>query len=473
MNGDALLAIGELAQRTGIPVKTIRYWSDRGLMPPAGRSPAGYRLYDGEAAARLDLIRTLRALGVGLDSVRGVLDRETTFPEVAAAHAEALAVQIRALRLRHAVLTAAAESAAAPEELEELHRLATLPEAERHRLVDDFLATVLTPDGEPPTPFAPLAASLRPELPAEPTPEQIRAWAELAGLVRENGFRASLRGMADEYGAEHPASVPPRADIVAVACDLAGPALAAGTDPAAPEAAAVADALAAHQATLLGRPDGPDLRHRLAARLERAADPCWERYLRLLAVVNGWPAPESRSPALAWSVQALRTLRTDTLVLRPWRDEDAPAVASAHRGDPALRRWATHRMEDDPAALDWIHAQRDAWTEETRHAFAVAEPGPEGALLGGVVLKRPGEVGYWTAPEARGRSVAPRALAALTAWAFTALAPHAPDRLELLHQADNTASCRVAEKCGYPLTHHLPPAPPAYPEEGHVHVRER
>lgn len=73
------------------------------------------------------------------------------------------------------------------------------------------------------------------------------------------------------------------------------------------------------------------------------------------------------------------------------------------------------------------------------------------------------EVGYWTAAHARGRTVAPRALRALTNWALTAFPGDGPKRLELLHQVDNTASCRVAQKCGYELITVLPAAPPAYP----------
>jgi hypothetical protein len=45
MDGDTLFTIGELARRTGLRVKTIRFSSDTGIVAPAERSPAGYRLY--------------------------------------------------------------------------------------------------------------------------------------------------------------------------------------------------------------------------------------------------------------------------------------------------------------------------------------------------------------------------------------------------------------------------------------------
>jgi DNA-binding transcriptional MerR regulator len=55
MSTDAeLFSIGQLAARTGLTSRTIRFWSDAGLVPPAGRSAGGYRLYDAEAVARLD-----------------------------------------------------------------------------------------------------------------------------------------------------------------------------------------------------------------------------------------------------------------------------------------------------------------------------------------------------------------------------------------------------------------------------------
>ena len=54
MDGDDHFTIGELARRTGLSVRTIRFYSDAGVVPPSGRSPAGYRLYDTEALARLE-----------------------------------------------------------------------------------------------------------------------------------------------------------------------------------------------------------------------------------------------------------------------------------------------------------------------------------------------------------------------------------------------------------------------------------
>lgn len=139
MDGDTLYSIGELARRTGLTVKTIRFYSDRGIVTPTDRSPAGYRLYNIDAVARLDLVRTLRELGLDLPTIRKVVDRELSLPEAAATHAEALAVQIRVLRLRRAVLMAVAERGSTPEETELMHRLAQLSEDERRRLIGDFL----------------------------------------------------------------------------------------------------------------------------------------------------------------------------------------------------------------------------------------------------------------------------------------------------------------------------------------------
>lgn len=201
MDSDALYSIGELSRRTGLTVKTIRFYSDQGIVPPAGRSPAGYRLYGADALARLGLVRTLRDLGLDLATVRTVLDQEASVAEVAAAHADALDVQIRTLRLRRAVLRAVAGGGPTTMEMDLMHRLATLSRAEQHRLVRGFIdAAFPGPHSNPE--FVTLMRSVMPELPDDPTPEQVEAWAELAGLCQDEDFRAAIRRTAEEQAQE-------------------------------------------------------------------------------------------------------------------------------------------------------------------------------------------------------------------------------------------------------------------------------
>ncbi|MFI7421278.1 MerR family transcriptional regulator [Nonomuraea sp. NPDC049684] len=306
MDGGTLYTIGDLARRTGLPVRTIRFYSDRGIVPPVERSPAGYRLYDAAAAARLDLVRTLRDLGVDLVTVRKVVDRELTLAQVAAAHAEALAVRIRTLRVRRAVLTAVARRGSGPEEMELMHRLAGLSEDERRRLVGDFLDAAV-PDAGPG--LAGIRASLTPELPDDAEPEQVEAWLELAELMADPSFRAKLHDLTAGHARDRAAGQGEGVlrDAVSRGVGAARKALAAGVDPAAPESAPVVAAVAGEYASLLGSPDDAGLRRRLLARLTAADDPRRDRYLRLLAVVNAWPPPDPSAPALDWLITALRT----------------------------------------------------------------------------------------------------------------------------------------------------------------------
>ncbi len=307
MDGDTLYSIGDLARRTGLTVKAIRFYSDRGIVPPTTRNPAGYRLYGIDAVARLDLVRTLRELGLDLATIRKVVDREISLPEVAAAHAEALAVQIRMLRLRRAVLTAVAKRGSTPEEMDLMHKLAKLSEDERRRLIGGFLDTAfggLDANAE----FVGIRRSMTPELPDNPDAEQVEAWVELAELSQDPEFRASMRRMAEQHAADRAQGGNRfvRRDAAAVVHVHVGPALVASIDPASPQTDPVVAAVTAEYAHVLGRPDDVNLRRRLLTRIETANDPRRERYLQLLSVINGWSAPESLAPVFDWFIRALR-----------------------------------------------------------------------------------------------------------------------------------------------------------------------
>jgi RimJ/RimL family protein N-acetyltransferase len=139
-------------------------------------------------------------------------------------------------------------------------------------------------------------------------------------------------------------------------------------------------------------------------------------------------------------------LRDGELVLRPWHEQDAPAVYAACQ-DPEIPRWIPaipqpYREED---ALRFV---RGAWRADPGHQFAVAE---NGVLVGAIgmtvnVENRVGHIGYWCAREARRRGVTTRALRRISRWGLDELAL---GRLELITDPDNVASQRVAEKVGF------------------------
>ncbi|WP_232021531.1 MerR family transcriptional regulator [Pseudonocardia autotrophica] len=301
------LTIGLLARRTGVSVRTIRFWSDEGLVP-SDRSVSGHRVYDAAAVARLDLVRTLRELGLGLDDVRSVLSRRRGVGEVAQAHVRALESRIRELKAQRAVCVLLARSGSSgptdPIEPDErtvtlMNDLARLSVTQRQNLIDEFVTETFA-GTDPDAPGAGIAAGMRAlpsELPDDPTPEQVGAWVELAELVADPGFRARCREMAvagSDATAEHRQLDP------AAVIEHAGRAEAAGIDPASAEGAAV----------LARIPDvdglGPAERIRTAETIELFSDRRVERYWTLLGTLNGWPAREPAIPAFEWVARALR-----------------------------------------------------------------------------------------------------------------------------------------------------------------------
>jgi DNA-binding transcriptional MerR regulator len=71
-----MLTIGQLAAYTGVTVRAIRHYHQRGLLAEPGRDASGYRRYDGRAAVELIRIKTLAEAGVPLARIRDLLDAE-------------------------------------------------------------------------------------------------------------------------------------------------------------------------------------------------------------------------------------------------------------------------------------------------------------------------------------------------------------------------------------------------------------
>ncbi|MFE9769176.1 MerR family transcriptional regulator [Streptomyces sp. NPDC005808] len=299
-DGTGLFTIGELARSTGLSVRTIRYWSDEGALPPVARSTGGYRLYDAASVARLQLIRTLRELGLGLNDVRRVLAGETTVAEVAATHVAALDAQIRSLKVTRAVLSTVARRGSTAEETTLMNKLARLSAAERKRITDDFMEEAFAGlDTADPDIRTRIRFGIA-ELPEDPTPAQVDAWVELAEMLQDLGFRARMRKMIEFNAADRGPEVPAGTSLwfMSRLVQLAVEARERGVAPESPEAEEVLVAL-------LGNAD----RAAVLERLESAAQVEVARFRELNALVRGTEPLSAHREEFAWVVAALRAGR--------------------------------------------------------------------------------------------------------------------------------------------------------------------
>jgi DNA-binding transcriptional MerR regulator len=290
------LTIGQVARRVGVSARTVRFWSDEGLVEPVGRTPSGYRIYTADAVARLDLVRSLRELGLGLPAVRELVERRRTVAEIAAEHVHALDAELRVLRLRRALLHHLATATTRTEELRIVHELATLSARERQQLIDAFVERAFAgvPDDAPGANIATSMRTLPAELPDDPTSEQVSAWLELATLLEDPAFADRVREMA-LAGAM---ATPEEPDAMQVDMgrlqNLGRRALAEQVLPGTARAEALITELLDD-----GRPSTSDRRSKLADRLATFTDARVERYWMLLGVLNGWPTWSRRCPQSA------------------------------------------------------------------------------------------------------------------------------------------------------------------------------
>ncbi|MEW2398171.1 MerR family transcriptional regulator [Streptomyces sp. NPDC046862] len=76
------LTVGAVADVAGVTVRTLHHWDEIGLARPSGRTPSGYRLYTQSDLDRIDRVLAYRESGLGLDTIRALLDDAS--PEVGA-----------------------------------------------------------------------------------------------------------------------------------------------------------------------------------------------------------------------------------------------------------------------------------------------------------------------------------------------------------------------------------------------------
>ncbi|MBT2407114.1 MULTISPECIES: GNAT family N-acetyltransferase [unclassified Streptomyces] len=140
------------------------------------------------------------------------------------------------------------------------------------------------------------------------------------------------------------------------------------------------------------------------------------------------------------------------LLLRPWEASDAPALVAACL-DPDVQHWTYPGLlstaEAEARIAGWRTRRQDE--EAAMWAIAPADGGLPVGLIGVRELDLPGGSGeflYWLLPAGRGSGVMTPAVDRISRWAFEDLGLH---RLRIIHSVANTASCRTAEKAGFPL----------------------
>jgi DNA-binding transcriptional MerR regulator len=82
--------VGELARRSGLTVRTLHHWEERGVLAASERTGAGYRLYSDDDVRRLYRVAALRDLGLSLDEIRDALERDGDLRVVVERQVEAL-----------------------------------------------------------------------------------------------------------------------------------------------------------------------------------------------------------------------------------------------------------------------------------------------------------------------------------------------------------------------------------------------
>jgi len=174
---------------------------------------------------------------------------------------------------------------------------------------------------------------------------------------------------------------------------------------------------------------------------------------------------EEISPAYAERVSDLPfpqpPLADDVVMLRPWREEDAPMMA-AWGQDPVIVRWTgVPAGYTAAAARSWIARTENERRQGRTLSLAIVDA-TSSAVLGSCDIRRPdpgdpalGEVGYLLSRTARGRGVATRAIGLLVAWSIGELGM---GRVEALVHPDNPPSLAVLGRLGFECTGALRPS---------------
>ena len=197
------LKVGQLAQRTGLSIRTLHHYDAIGLLSPSLRTPGGARLYDVNDLARLHRIEALKHLACSLSEIKATLDGADAAPQdilrrqIAALDADARRAQRLSRHLQRLLdLLCAGGQAAADDWLDTLELMNVY---QRH-LNDQELDTLVRPGADAAPPLDPewmalideVRTAMRQAMPGDGPEAQALAWRWMHLVIRMTGNDPAL-----------------------------------------------------------------------------------------------------------------------------------------------------------------------------------------------------------------------------------------------------------------------------------------
>jgi DNA-binding transcriptional MerR regulator len=299
MHKQKLLKIGDLASLSGVPIKTIRHYSDIGVLPPTATTGSGFRLYSDADRARLELIRVLREVGFSLDTIRRLLANDISATITLESQIEALDEQLNQTRRQRDVIRAALNSGGdhALAHLARARVIAKLDAKGRIRFLESQLSRVLQ---NAPGENAWRESIYREAIDGHRTHlngPQAEAWTELAHLLLDKEFLKRFNILVSQYWHD-------RDDYDTYSgwrqyedetLALASTIVRSGSTPSDIRSQTLIYQFVKTNETIMRRKNDPSLTHELIMLIEKGMDHRLNRFWELIGLVKGY------APSTVWS----------------------------------------------------------------------------------------------------------------------------------------------------------------------------
>lgn len=125
-SNEAYLQIGEVAERTGVTQRTLRFYEEKGLLKPPSRMDGGFRLYSEDDVKRVEMVRRLQdLLGVTLAEIKEMVDAQEMLRELRAQYNPEAGVEEKRRQLEKAIAVVEAQYVIVKQKCEQMEEMKT------------------------------------------------------------------------------------------------------------------------------------------------------------------------------------------------------------------------------------------------------------------------------------------------------------------------------------------------------------